>query len=145
MPVNRAFATWEGDLAGGRGALTVESNAFRALYDVHTRFGDKQGTNPDELLGASLAGCFTMALADALTKAEHKPRHLTTGAQVVVKQGDGGYEINRIQLNVKAEVPDIDPEQFDQIASRVKDVCPVGKALAGTEIRLTTLLAQPEE
>lgn len=133
MITRDARATWNGPLAGGDGRL--RSHTLDHPYSFATRFGDEEGTNPDELIGAALAGCFAMALAHGLDQAGHDPRSVE--AHATVSLDPDALAITRIELEVEGEVPGLDPVEFLAAAREAKGNCPVGKALAGVEIEVT--------
>ena len=143
MPERTATAHWEGPVKEGHGRITVESGALDAGYSFGARFENEAGTNPEELLGAAHAGCFTMALALGLTEAGHAPSRVDTTARVAIEKGPNGFHIPHIALSVEAVVPGIEPAAFDRLAQSAKDNCPVSKALAG--VPEITLDAQLEE
>ncbi len=136
MAKRKAKAIWEGDLKTGKGVLTVESELFTGKYSFSSRFEEGKGTNPEELIGAALAGCFSMALSGDLSKAGHKVDEIRTEAEVSVENVNGGFEITTIVLNTKATVQGISMDEFAEIASGAKKNCPVSKALKGVDIRL---------
>lgn len=125
-----ATAKWTGDVPHGSGQLTTQSGVLDAGYSFGRRFGNDPGTNPEELLGAAHAGCFTMAISYALTQAGFPPSHVATVASVHVIQDDGGFTIPQIDLTVEADVPKIDDAKFQEIAEGAKKNCPLSKALA---------------
>ena len=130
MPVNNADATWRGDLRTGDGTMSVESGEFAdAEFSFATRFGDQPGTNPEELIAAAHAGCFSMALSNELDQAGFTPESVSTSAEVTLEDG----AIVRIHLTSDATVPDIDEEQFVEIANGAKENCPVSVALGAVE------------
>lgn len=131
-------ATWEGDLRNGNGTMTVGEGAYEGPYTYVSRFeGDKEGmTNPEELLGAAHAGCFSMALSNGLAKAGHTPERVHTVAHVHLEDG----EIGRIVLETEAEVPGIDDDEFQEYAADAKANCPVSKLFAGADIELEATL-----
>lgn len=138
MSVSRhATAHWEGDLKSGGGKLSTPASGLMAdtPYGFNTRFGDKKGTNPEELIAAAHAGCFTMALSAKLTEAGHPPEALDTRADVDLSM-EGGPTISAIRLAVKARVPGIDAAKFRSIADDAKSNCPVSKALSAVPISL---------
>jgi osmotically inducible protein OsmC len=140
MPARTAEAEWKGDLIEGAGKLTLGSGAFSGPYSFRSRTADGPGTNPEELLGAAHAGCFSMAFAAALTQAGIKPERIHTTAKVFFeKQGDG-FAIPRIELTMEASVPGLDEAAFQQYAEGAKKGCPVSKALAGVDIHLDAKL-----
>ena len=141
MPTRKAEAQWEGNLAEGQGNLKVGSGAFEGPYSFKSRFEEGQSaTNPEELIGAAHAGCFTMALVAALSRAGHKPTRVHTTAQVKLEKVGDAFSITKIDLDTEAEIPGIDDATFQQFARDAKQNCPVSKALAGTEIGLNARL-----
>ena len=139
MPVRNAEAAWAGDLKGGKGTMKLGSGAWQGGYNFGSRFEEGAGTNPEELIGAALAGCFSMALAAGLAKAGHQPKNVATKARVSIEKGDSGFEITRIELDSDAEVPGIDDAAFQTIAHTTKMACPVSRAL-NSEITLQARL-----
>jgi osmotically inducible protein OsmC len=140
MPQRSARAHWEGSIKEGGGSVAGESGTFDARYSFGSRFEQGAGTNPEELLGAAHAGCFTMALALGLTEAGHPPARLDTTARVTIERTSEGFRITHIDLECEAEVPGIDASAFEQAAEGAKTNCPVSRALAGTEISLQAKL-----
>jgi osmotically inducible protein OsmC len=140
MPTRTAEAEWRGNLTEGKGRIKLGSGAFEGPYDWRSRSADGAGTNPEELIGAAHAGCFSMALSAQLTQAGHPPARIHTTARVHLEKVEAGFAIPRIELETEAEVPGIDADQFQQLAQTAKAGCPVSKALAGTEIHLTATL-----
>lgn len=141
MPSRKAEAQWEGNLAEGNGNLKLGSGAFDGPYSFKSRFEEGQSaTNPEELIGAAHAGCFTMALAAQLTRAGQPPTRIHTTAQVKLEKVGDAFSITRIDLDTEAEIPGIDDAAFQRQAMDAKQNCPVSKALAGTEIHLTAKL-----
>jgi osmotically inducible protein OsmC len=134
MTERTATAHWEGPVKEGHGRITAESGAVSADYSFGARFGQEAGTNPEELLGAAHAGCFTMALALGLTEEGHPPSRIDTTARVAIEKGPNGFHIPHIALGVEAVVPGLEPADFERLAQNAKDNCPVSKALAGTSI-----------
>ena len=142
MPTRTANAHWNGDLKGGDGTVSVESGAFRdQAYTYASRFEQGRGTNPDELLGAAHAACFSMFLSSLLSNDGHEPRRVDTEARVHLST-EGGPHVSHIELTTEAEVPDLDQEAFRDYAERAKTGCPISKALASLEIHLTATLAK---
>ncbi len=139
MPVRTANAVWEGTLREGNG--TMKFGTFEGRYSFPSRFEEGEGTNPEELLGAAHAGCFSMALSAALGRAGHDPESVSTNAAVHLDKGDSGFSITRVHLTTEAVVPGIEQAQFEEIANEAKANCPVSKALAGVEITLDAKLA----
>ena len=142
MPTRSASAHWSGPLSDGSGSVSTETSALDEVpYSFDTRFGDsQQGTNPEELLGAAHAGCFTMALSHALAEAGHPPQSADTTAKVNVKRVEGGFEIDKIDLTLKATVPGISEDEFQRIATEAKENCPLSKVLKAAEISLDASL-----
>jgi osmotically inducible protein OsmC len=141
MPVRQAAAEWKGTLAEGSGRLTVGSGAFNGPYSFKSRFEEGQtATNPEELIGAAHAGCFTMALTAQLSRARITPTRIHTSAKVSLDKVGDAFAITRIELDTEAEIPGIDEPTFQRYASDAKQNCPVSKALTGTEIRLNARL-----
>ena len=140
MPKRTAEAHWEGSLLEGTGTLKLGSGAFEGQYSYSSRFEDGAGTNPEELLGAAHAGCFTMALAAALSRAETPPTSIDTSARVYLERVESGYIISKIQLRTSARVPEIGEEDFLRLADEAKRNCPVSRALTGTQITLDAAL-----
>jgi osmotically inducible protein OsmC len=139
MPQRKGSAEWTGGLKEGRGSLALGSGAFEGSYSFGSRFEAGQGTNPEELIGAAHAACFSMALAGALGKAGFDPRRVATTATVDLDMTDGP-RIGRITLRTEAEVPGIDPDEFRKQAEGAKENCPVSKALTGVDIQLEARL-----
>lgn len=141
MPTRKADAEWEGNLAEGRGTLRVGSGAFEGPYSFKSRFEEGEAaTNPEELLGAAHAGCFTMALTAQLSRARITPKRIHTEARVKLEKIGEAFTITQIELESEAEVPDIDDATFQQYAQGAKENCPLSKALASTPISLTAKL-----
>ncbi len=143
MPTRTADAEWQGDLRQGQGTMSVGSGAFQVSYSFKSRMGDETvGTNPEELIGAAHAGCYSMALSNALASAGFTPTRVHTTARVHFNQVPGGFAINPIDLQVDAVVPGIDEETFQKLAQDAKENCPVSKALAATPINLKATLTR---
>ncbi len=140
MPVRSAEAEWKGGVVDGTGRIKLGSGAFDGPYSFKARFEDGLGTNPEELMGASHAGCFTMALSGALGRAGFKPERIHTTAKVHLEKVPEGFAIPKIELETEATVPGVTPEAFQEIAHKAKAGCPVSKALAGVEISLNAKL-----
>src|SRR5215218_7233252 len=140
MPTRNASAVWEGGLQGGNGRFEGESGVLSGSYSFGSRFGDAGGTNPEELLAAAEAACFSMALAVGLEQAGHTATRVETKAACSVNKVAEGFKIETMKLNVRAVVPGIDDAQFQQIAAATKTGCPVSKALAGVEITMDATL-----
>lgn len=143
MPERTSQAQWSGDLRGGSGRMRLGSGAFEGAYSYSSRFENGAGTNPEELIAAAHAGCFTMATASALGKAGFKPESLATKATVHLDSVAGGFAITRIDLDIEGDVPGIDEAKFLEAAQGAKANCPVSKALAAIpEITLKARLRQ---
>ena len=141
MPTRTADAEWQGNLQQGQGTMRVGSGAFEGNYSFKSRMGDETvGTNPEELIGAAHAGCFSMALSNALASAGFTPTRVHTTAHVHFNQVPGGFAINPIDLETEAVVPGIDEETFQKLAKDAKENCPVSKALASVPINLKATL-----
>jgi len=135
-----ATAQWLGTLKEGKGTMSLGSGAFQGQYSFASRFEQGTGTNPEELIGAAHAGCFSMALASALGKAGFNPRRVNTTASVFLEPVEGGFGITHIDLKTEADVPGIDNAKFQEVADGAKKGCPVSKALAATTINLDAKL-----
>ena len=136
MPTRTAEAEWNGTLREGKGSFRSGSGAISGTYSFPTRFENAQGTNPEELIGAAHAACFSMALSAGLTKAGHKPQRIRTTATVHLEKVGEGFAITRIELNCEGDVPGIDDATFMEHANAAKENCPVSKALTGVDISL---------
>jgi len=140
MPTRNASAVWEGGLRGGNGRFDGESGALSGRYDFGSRFTDAGGTNPEELLAAAEAACFSMALSAGLEGAGHAPTRVETKAACTVEKVEDGFKITTMKLRVTAVVDGIDDAKFQEIAAATKTGCPVSKALAGVDIQLEATL-----
>jgi osmotically inducible protein OsmC len=131
MKINKlASASWQGGLKDGKGTISTESGALNAHpYGFNTRFEGVKGTNPEELLGAAHAGCFTMALSLMLGEAGFKADQLDTQARVTLEQIDGGFSITAVHLTLTGRVPGIDAATFQQVAAKAKAGCPLSKVI----------------
>ena len=136
MAIRTAEAEWKGSLQKGSGVMKLGSGSFEGHYTFGTRFGDEKGTNPEELIAAAHAGCFSMALSLALGEADYSPQRIHTTARARIDRVPDGFRITRIELETEADVPGIDEAKFLAIAETAKRGCPVSRALAGTEITL---------
>jgi lipoyl-dependent peroxiredoxin len=141
MPVRKANAVWEGDLKGGQGRIELGSGAFQGRYSFGSRFEEAGGTNPEELIGAAHAGCFSMALTAGLGRSGHSPQRVATTAKVHLEKVGEGFKITRIELDSEATVPGIDDATFQEHARKAKEGCPVSQALGGVEITLNARLS----
>ena len=125
-----ATAHWEGSLKEGKGTLSTESGALEySPYGFNTRFEDGPGTNPEELIGAAHAGCFSMAFSMLLGEAGFTPEKIATHASVTLEKLEEGYAITAVHLDLQARIPGIEQEQFEEIAEKAKAGCPVSKLL----------------
>jgi osmotically inducible protein OsmC len=140
MPTRNAQATWTGNLKEGQGTIKVGSGAFEGKYSFGTRFEGAPGTNPEELIGAAHAGCYSMALAAGLGKNGFNPQSVHTTAAVSLEKVGEGFKITKIKLVSEAKVPSIDPKKFQEIAEATKTGCPVSQALSATPIELEARL-----
>ena len=140
MPTRSADATWTDNLSDGNGTMTLESGAYEGAYSFRSRFEDGAGSNPEELIAAAHAGCYSMALSNVLDEAGYDPEAVDTTADVTLRMVDEEPTITGIHLNTEATVPDIDNDAFQEHAEAAKEGCPVSKALAGTEITLDASL-----
>ncbi len=137
MAIRTGTAVWEGDLVKGKGTMKLGSGAYEGPYSFQSRFEEGKGTNPEELIGAAHAGCFSMAFSHSLAEAGFTPKKVSTTATVHLGKTDKGFTITLIELMVEAQVPGIENGKFQQIAETAKMNCPVSRALAATEIKLT--------
>lgn len=133
MPVRKAEAVWEGNLKEGNGVMKLGSGAFDGPFSFATRFEEEPGTNPEELIGAAHAGCFSMFLSAVLTNAGFPPNRIHTTAKVHLGQVDGAPWITKIELTTEADVPGVDETTFMEQVEASKKGCPVSKALAGVK------------
>lgn len=137
MRTSNATATWRGSLAEGSGEFSADSGAFSGEYSFGTRFAQEPGTNPEELIAAAHASCFSMALALALGEEGYDPEEITTDGECTMGEVDGDPTITEMRLHVRGRVPGIDEETFRAVARTAKEECPVSRALAGNlEIHL---------
>jgi osmotically inducible protein OsmC len=136
MKTSEARAEWKGPLKDGQGHVELASGPFNGAYSFTSRFEAGSGTNPEELIAAAHAACFSMALAHGLSSAGHAPTRIATTARVTIAQAEGGFAITDITLETEGVVPDLDETTFRQQAETAKHGCPVSKALAGTSIEL---------
>src|SRR5947207_15896914 len=127
MPVRTAEARWQKSLQDGSGTMRVGSGAFEGRYSFASRMENGTGTNPEELIGAAEAGCFSMAFANALSKAGHVPQEISTTAVVSLGQEGAGFKIQRIELRTEGTVAGIDEGTFQKIAEEAKQTCPVSQ------------------
>jgi lipoyl-dependent peroxiredoxin len=140
MPARTATARWQGGLQQGSGTMRLGSGAFEGQYSFASRFEEGTGTNPEELIGAAEAGCFTMALSAGLERAGYVPSAIETSARVHLERVESGFRIPRIELDCTASVPGIDEGTFLEQAATAKANCPVSQALTGVDIQLNARL-----
>jgi lipoyl-dependent peroxiredoxin len=140
VPTRSASATWNGDLKTGNGSFKGSSGAIQGSYSFGTRFEASPGTNPEELIGAAHAACFSMALAAGLGKNGMNPQRVSTTAAVTIEKVGEGFKITKIKLSCEASVPGTDPKKFQEIANATKTGCPVSGALSSVPIELETKL-----
>lgn len=141
MPTRDGTAEWRGDIKSGSGTVSVASGLFDGKYSFSTRFEDEPGTNPEELIGAAHAGCYSMAFSNLLAENGHIPDSVRTTAKVHLRIVDGRPTISQIDLVVEGSVPGIDTGEFARLAQQAKEGCPVSRALAGVgEITLDARL-----
>jgi lipoyl-dependent peroxiredoxin len=137
--IRTAQASWSGTVPEGGGRIALGSGAFEGPFTLKARIEEGQaGANPEELIGAGHAACFTMSLANLLSEEGHPPDDLQTTARVALEQLESGFTITRIALHVTGAVAGIDEATFNSLAEQAKATCPVSRALAGTEITLET-------
>jgi osmotically inducible protein OsmC len=142
MVARSAKAEWKGSLASGSGTMKFGSGAFEGVYSAKSRFENEPGTNPEELIAAAHAGCFSMALSLALGRAGFEPRRIHTTATAHIEKVGEGFKITHIDLHTEAEVPNIEERLFQEQAEAAKQGCPVSQALAGTNITLNAHLVR---
>jgi osmotically inducible protein OsmC len=138
MPIRKANAVWEGDLLKGKG--TMRFGSFEGPYSFSSRFEEGRGANPEELIGAAFAGCFSMALSHELAQKGHIPTSVESTAEVHLDKGDEGFSISTIHLSVQGKVPGIQEQDFRQFAEGASKNCPVAKALTGVKISVESSL-----
>lgn len=141
MPTRQAEAEWSGDLKQGQGKMKLGSGAYEGSYSFKSRMENGAGTNPEELIAAAHAGCYSMALSAALSGAGHVPQRVHTSAKVTFDAVPGGFAITKIDLTTEAKIPGLDNATFQKFAEDAKKGCPVSKALTGvSQITLTAKL-----
>ena len=139
--IRKSEAEWKGDLLSGEGVIKLGSKAYEGPYSFKERSAAQSSvTNPEELIGAAHAGCFSMQLSALLTKAGHPPQSIHSIAQVSLDSDDSGFFISKINLTTEAKVPGISQEEFNKIAETAKNICPISKALAATKIEFKATL-----
>ena len=141
MPKRTAEAEWSGDLPSGSGTMSFGSGAYTGNYSFQSRFEEGEGTNPEELIAAAHAGCFSMALANVLSQAGHVPDYVRTTAQVSLDKGDNGFSITRSDLSTEVSVEGPTEQGFQEYAEEAKRNCPVSRALGAIEVGLDAKLA----
>lgn len=141
MPKRKANALWTGNLTDGNGTVALQSGAFEGAYSFSSRFEEGTGTNPEELVAAAHAGCFSMALSAELGKNGFDPKSVETQAVVHLEKSDAGFGIPKIELICNAVVPGIDEQTFLTFAEGAKKNCPISKLLTGAEITLQATLS----
>jgi lipoyl-dependent peroxiredoxin len=141
MPIRTAEAEWNGDLPEGSGRMAFGGGAFEGQYSYGSRFEEGEGTNPEELIAAAHAGCFSMFLAGVLSKAGHDPDSVRTTAKISLDKDDGGFSITRSDLSAEVSVSGLDDPQLQEYADEAKKGCPVSRALGAIEIGLEARLA----
>jgi len=140
MPIRKSNAEWQGNLREGKGRMSLGSGSFVGAYSFGSRFQDSQGTNPEELIGAAHAGCFSMALSNELDKKGYTPKSVNTEASVELEKTEAGFTITTITLDTRAGVQGLENVTFQKIAEEAKTGCPVSRALAGVKIKLQAKL-----
>ena len=133
MPKRKASARWDGSLQEGGGTMRVGTGAYEGPYSFQSRFEEGDGTNPEELIAAAHAGCFSMALSLALGQAGHSAESVETTATVHLDKVGDGFGITRIELDTRARVPGVSDDEFQQVAEAAKKGCPVSRALAAVD------------
>jgi osmotically inducible protein OsmC len=142
MAIRNASARWNGTLTEGSGTVRTGKGGYEGTYSFSSRFEEGEGTNPEELIGAAHAGCFSMALAKLVADAGHPPVSLETAARVHLERTDAGMTVTRIELDTVGDVPGMDQAEFARHADAAKANCPISRLLApGTEISLSARLA----
>lgn len=140
MPIRTANARWEGNLPEGKGTMKFGNGAFEGQYSFSSRFEEGVGTNPEELIAAAHAGCFSMAFANGLAKAGFTPTSVETTAKVHLEKGETGFSITKSVLTTECVVPGIDEVKFQELAETAKKNCPVSRALGAIQVELIATL-----
>ena len=140
MAIRTARAEWNGNLMEGKGTMALGSGAYQGPYSFTSRFEDGAGTNPEELIAAAHAGCYSMALSAGLAKSGFSPQRVATGAKLQLLKTDAGFTITTIELDVEAKVPGIDDAKFQEFAEGARRNCVVSRALTGVEIKVNAKL-----
>jgi lipoyl-dependent peroxiredoxin len=141
MPVRSGDAEWKGSFKDGSGTMRSGTGAFEGAFTAGTRFEEVPGTNPEELIAAAFAGCFSMALSNNLGKAGYAPERVTTEAKVNFDKLEQGFTMTKFVLSCEAKVPGIEEAEFQKIAEETKSTCPVSRALSAVPAELTATLA----
>ena len=142
MPIRSASARWQGTLTEGSGTIKTGKGGFQGNYSFKSRFEEGEGTNPEELIGAAHAGCFSMAFSKGLADAGFTPTSVETTAKVHLDKTDGGFGVTRIELETVGDVPGIDNDTFQKLAEGAKENCPISRLLSpGAAISLTATLS----
>ena len=141
MPTSEAQAQWHGNLARGDGKMSFGDGAWEGPYTAASRFETGEGVNPEALIAAAHAGCFSMAFANVLSQAGHEPESVDTTARVTVEKDDGGFSITRSELRTEVNVEGLDEDAFQSHADEAKQGCPVSRALGAIEITLEARMA----
>ena len=141
MPKRNADARWDGSLTEGNGTMHMASGSYEGPYSFQSRFEEGEGTNPEELIAAAHAGCFSMQLSGLLGAAGHEPESVETTATVHLDKAGEGFAISRIELDSKARVPGIEEDDFQRHVEEAKKICPVSQALAAVDIEARAELA----
>ncbi|MFY1618434.1 OsmC family protein [Micromonospora sp. WMMD736] len=142
MPIRTASAQWQGNLTEGSGTVRTGKGGLSGNYSFKSRFEEGEGTNPEELIAAAHAGCFSMAFSKALADAGTTPTSVETTAKVHLDKTDAGFSVTRIDLETVGQVPGVDEAEFQKLAEAAKANCPISRLLSpGTEITLTARLA----
>ena len=142
MPTRKAEARWDGSLEEGNGTMRMATGSYEGPYSFQSRFKEGDGTNPEELIAAAHAGCFSMQLSGLLGEAGYEPESVETNATVHIEEADPGFKITLIELDSKARVPGIDEDEFQRQVEAAKETCPVSQALAATEITASAELLE---
>jgi lipoyl-dependent peroxiredoxin len=142
MPIRTASARWQGNLTEGSGTIRTGKGGYEGNYSFKSRFEEGEGTNPEELIGAAHAGCFSMAFSKGLADAGYTPTSVQTTASVHLDKTDAGMTVTRIDLETVGEVPGVDPDTFQKLAEAAKANCPISRLLSpGAEITLNASLS----
>ncbi|MFP4417180.1 MAG: OsmC family peroxiredoxin [Chitinispirillaceae bacterium] len=145
MPTRSSKAIWEGTLKEGKGKLIIGNNTWQGSYSAASRFENASGTNPEELLGAAHAGCFSQAFSMILSQAGYKAEKIETTARVSIEKQADGFAITRIDLQTEGIVPGVSEEDFDKYASAAKEGCPVSQLFKGAQITVESKLLQTQQ